>query len=82
MSSLTIKRLFVWGVSMVLGFVVAYLIITVGFDLLPLFTSVQHPSGTTPAYFGTIYFLVTAIPIGLIFVVWLDHFLDTKILPD
>ena len=82
MSSLTIKRLFVWGVSMVLGFVVAYLIITVGFDLLPLFTSAQSASATTPAYFGTIYFLVTAIPIGLIFVVWLDHFMDTKILPD
>jgi len=32
--------------------------------------------------FGILYFLTAAIPIGLIFVVWLDYFLDTRILPD
>ena len=82
MSALALKRLLVWVISMILGFIVAALIISVGFDLLPLFTSVQHPAGINPVEFGNIYFLVTAIPIGLIFVVWLDRFMDTKILPD
>ena len=82
MSALGVKRLLVWVISMVLGFVIAALIISVGFDLLPLFTSVQHPAGITPSEYGNIYFLVTAVPIGLIFVVWLDYLMDTKILPD
>lgn len=82
MSSLTIRRIVVWVVSMVLGFGVGYVIITVGFDLLPLFTSVQSPQGVTLAEYGTLYFLFTAVPIGLVFVIWLDAFMDTRILPD
>ncbi|RMG80080.1 MAG: hypothetical protein D6712_18670 [Chloroflexi bacterium] len=82
MSSLTLRRLFVWVISFVLGFGTAYLIITVGFDLLPLFTSVQKPAGVTIAEYGIIYFLVTAVPLGFVYVTWLDYFMDTKILPD
>ena len=82
MSSLTIRRIIVWVVSMVLGFVVGFVIISVGFDLLPLFTSVQSPQGVTIAEYGTLYFLFTAVPIGLVFVIWLDAFMDTRILPD
>ena len=82
MSSLTIRRLIVWVVSMGLGFLTALLIITVGFDLLPLVSSIQTPQGTSIQHFGIIYFLVTAIPLGLIYVTWLDYFLNTKILPE
>jgi len=82
MSSLTIRRLIVWLVSMVLGLLVGYGIITVGFDLLPLFSSVQTPQGVSIEEYGIIYFLFTAVPIGLVFVIWLDAFMDTRILPD
>lgn len=82
MSGLTLKRLLVIVISQVLGFVVTYLIITVGFDLLPLFTSVESPQGVTIAEYGTQYFLVTMVPIGIVFMIWMDAFLDTKILPE
>jgi hypothetical protein len=32
--------------------------------------------------YGLQYFFWTAFPIGLIFVIWLDYLLDTRILPD
>lgn len=82
MSSLTIRRIIVWVVSMVLGLIVGYGIITVGFDLLPLFSAVQTPQGVSIEEYGIQYFLFTSIPIGLVFVVWLDAFMDTRILPD
>ena len=82
MSSLTVRRTIVWVVSMGLGFVIGYLIITVGFDALPLFTAVQIPQGVSIAEYGIQYFLVTAVPIGLIFVTWLDYFMGTKIFSD
>jgi len=87
MSSLTVKRIIVWVVSTLLGLLSTWLIITVGFALLP---SIHLPPIITPvnseaisiARYGTIYFLTTALPLALLFMVWLDHFLDTKILPD
>lgn len=87
MSSLTVKRLIVWVVSAVLGFLAALLIITAGFAVLPLIsippiiTPVQAQAISIEQY-GTIYFLTTALPLALLFLVWLDYFLDTKILPD
>ena len=87
MSSLTIKRIIVWAVSAVLGILTALLIITVGFAVLPLIsippiiTPVQAEAISIEKY-GIIYFITTAFPLGLIYVVWLDYFLDTKILPD
>lgn len=77
MSSLAIRRLIVWIVSLALGFVVSYLLIVVGFPLLK-----PVAAGITIADYGTIYFLVTMIPIALVFVTWLDKFMGTKILPD
>lgn len=77
MSSMTIRRLIVWSVSMVLGFVVGWLIVTVGYPVIK-----PESAGITVADFGTMYFLVLSVPIGLIFVVWLDAFFGTKILPD
>jgi hypothetical protein len=77
MSSLTVRRLIVWGVSLALGFVVSWLIITIGFPIL-----LPTARGVTIAEYGYMYFLVTWIPLALVFVVWLDAFMDTKILPD
>ncbi|MDE2748597.1 MAG: hypothetical protein OXI34_06515 [Chloroflexota bacterium] len=92
MSSLTIRRIIVWSVSMVLGLVVGYGIITVGFDMLPLlhqipivgwlFGGIKNPQGVSLQEYGTLYYLFTSIPIGLVFVIWLDAFMDTGILPD
>jgi len=77
MSSLLIRRAIVWVISMILGFVAAWLIITAIFPLIK-----PEAAGTTIQKYGIIYFLTTAVPLGLIFVVWLDYFLDTRILPD
>lgn len=82
MSSLAIRRIIVWVVSMVLGLLVGYGIITVGFDMLPLFSAVQTPQGVSIEEYGIQYYLFTSIPIGLVFVIWLDAFMDTRILPD
>lgn len=82
MSSLTIRRIIVWVVSMILGLIVGYGTITIGFDMLPLFSAVQTPQGVSIEEYGMIYFLFTAVPIGLVFVIWLDAFMDTRILPD
>ncbi len=82
MSPLNVKRLVVIVISQVIGFIISYLIISVGFDLLPLISSIQSPQGVTIAEYGTIYFLVTAVPIGIIVMIWLDAVMDTKILPD
>lgn len=82
MSSLTIRRIIVWVVSMALGLLVGYGVITVGFDMLPLFSAVQTPQGVSIEEYGVLYYLFTSIPIGLVFVIWLDAFMDTRILPD
>jgi hypothetical protein len=82
MSALSAKRLVVVIVSQILGFILAYLIITVGFDLLPAISTIQTPQGRSPAVYGTIYFIVTAVPLGIIVMIWMDAFLDTRILPD
>lgn len=78
MSSLTLRRIIVWVVSMGLGFLIAAMFITL---ILPW----MGPHGGDPISiekYGTLYYITTAVPIGLVFVVWLDYFLDTRILPD
>lgn len=82
MSPLNVKRFVVIVISQVLGFLITYLIITVGFDLLPLISSIQSPQGVSIQEYGIIYFLVTAVPIGIIVMIGLDAVMDTKILPD
>ncbi len=77
MSSLTTKRLIVWGVSAVVGFIVTYLLVVVGFPILK-----PESAGMTLEKYGFGYFIVTCVPIILISVTWLDSFLGTKILPD
>ncbi|MBE2269602.1 MAG: hypothetical protein IAE80_15305 [Anaerolinea sp.] len=78
MSSLTVRRLIVWVVSMGLGFLLAALFVTL---VLPW----MGPHGGNPISiqkYGIQYFFWTAFPIGLLILVWLDYFLDTRILPD
>ncbi|MCB9451531.1 MAG: hypothetical protein H6672_08830 [Anaerolineaceae bacterium] len=77
MSPLAVRRLIVWVVSMVLGFVVGWLIVVVGYPVIK-----PESAGITVQDFGTMYFLVLSVPIGLIFVTWLDLFFDTKILSE
>lgn len=77
MSSLTFKRLTVWAISFVVGFVITYLLVTVGFPIVK-----PESAGITLEKFGFGYFIVTYIPIVLISVTWLDAFMSTNILPD
>ncbi|MEL6405572.1 MAG: hypothetical protein AAFR81_14480 [Chloroflexota bacterium] len=82
MSSLTMKRGFVFLVSGGLGFLVGWLLITAGFNALPLISSIETPQAVTIAEYGYQYFFWTAMPIGVVFVIWLDAVMDTGILPD
>lgn len=78
MSSLTIRRLIVWAVSMGLGFLIAAVFVTL---VLPW----MGPHGGQPisiAKYGIQYFFWTGFPIGLLILTWLDYFLNTRILPD
>ncbi len=82
MPSLTLKRIFVVVISQALGLLLGYLLITVGFNMLPFISSIETPQAVTVAQYGIIYFLVTAVPLGIIVMIWLDALLDTRILPD
>jgi len=78
MSSLTVRRLIVWVVSMGLGFLIAALFVTL---VLPW----MGPHGGNPISiqkYGVQYFFWTGLPIGLLILTWLVHFLSTRILPD
>ncbi len=77
MSGKTILRIFVWGISMALGFAAAALIVVVGLPAIK-----PESAGITIADFGTLYYLFIAVPLGLVFLVWLDLLADTGILPD
>jgi len=82
MSAYRLKQLVVWLVAMGLGFITTYLIITVGFDLLPLISSIETPQGVSIETYGYLYFFFTMLPIGLVFVIILDGVTDAGILPD
>lgn len=77
MSGKTILRLFVWLISMALGFAVAALMVVVGLPAIK-----PESAGITIAEFGTLYYLFVAVPLGLVFLVWIDLLADTGILPD
>lgn len=59
----------IWLASTVVGLIVAYAVVFLWLD-------------TSMARFGLKYFLIVAFSVGIICVIWLDYFLDTKILPD
>jgi len=78
MSSLLIRRIIVFVVGLGIGAALAALFVTL---VLPY----MGPNNGVPISiekYGTQYFLWTALPLGLVFVIWLDYFLDTRILPD
>jgi hypothetical protein len=78
MSSLLLKRLAVWIVSLALGF-----ILTAAFIIFVLpWMGPQNGFPISLQDYGTQYFIWTALPVAGIFLVWLDYFLDTRILPD
>jgi len=77
MSPLNVRRLFVWGVSIVLGFVLTYVSVVFLFPIL-----IPQEAGKGLADYGFLYTVLTAIPLSLIFVAWLDYLLDTRIHPD
>jgi hypothetical protein len=82
MSGLALKRTVVIVLSQILGAVLTFLLIGPGFDLLSVVTQIPAIKAVSPATYGTIYFLATSIPIGLIVMIWMDSVLDTRILPD
>lgn len=78
MSSLLVRRIIVFVVGLGIGAVLSALFVTL---ILPW----MGPHGgfaISVEVYGAQYFLWTAFPLGLVFVLWLDHFLDTRILPD
>jgi hypothetical protein len=78
MSSLLIRRIIVFVVGLGIGAALSALFVTL---VLPW----MGPNNGVPISiqkYGYQYFLWTALPLGLIFVIWLDYFLDTRILPD
>lgn len=77
--SLTVRRLVVWGVSLVLGVLISIAILTF---LLPAVSPSPIAEPVSVAKYGIQYFFWTAFPIALVFVTILDAFLDTRIWPD
>jgi hypothetical protein len=67
--SLTVKRAIIWAVSFVTAFVLTFVLVYVVL-------------GTNIEKFSNAYFVLTAVPIGFVFLIWGDLLLGTKILPD
>ncbi len=82
MSGLTLKRLIVVAVSQVLGAILTVLLVGPGFDILGVLLQIPAIRGISTATYGSLYFLATSIPIGLTIMIWMDQFVDTRILPD
>lgn len=76
-SSLTVRRVIVWAVGMGLGFGIMALFVTL---VLP-WMGPQDGNAISIQKFGYQYFFWAGLPLGLMFVVWLDYFLKTEILP-
>lgn len=66
---LNIKRALLVGGSLVVGFVIATAI-------------VYGPMETDIDTYSRLYYILTGLPIGIIFLIWGDALLGTKILPD
>jgi hypothetical protein len=77
MKSLRVRRIIVWAVGMGLGFLITALFVVL---VLP-WMGPQAGNPISIQKYGYQYFFWTALPLGLMFVVWLDYFMKTKILP-
>lgn len=78
MNALAVKRLIVWAVSLGLGFAITAAFVT---TILP-WMGPHNGHAISIQRYGFQYFFWTALPLSLVFVVWLDYFLDARILPD
>ena len=78
MSPLTIRRLIVWTVSMILGALMTFVVLTF---FLPWNNPSPNAEVVSAVKYGTGYFVGTTFAFGMIFVTILDHFMDTKIWP-
>lgn len=79
MSPLLFRRIMVWTLSLAIGFAISWIIITF---VLPSVSPDPTAEAVSLGKYGRIYFLVTWVPIGLIFVTIFDYFIDSKIWPD
>jgi hypothetical protein len=79
MSSLFVRRLFVWAISTVIGFILTVAIITF---FLPAVSPDPNAAAVSIATYGRGYFIVTLVPFVLLFATILDGFMDTRIWPD
>ncbi len=68
-TTLLFKRVLVWGISTVIG-----LVITLGIIFGPMATDIDT--------YSVKYMILTWIPVTMIFVVWGDLLMGTKILND
>ena len=78
MSSLLVRRIIVFVVGFALSGIITAAFVTL---ILPW----MGPNQGTPitiATYGTQYFFWTMFPLAIAFVIWLDYFLDTRILPE
>jgi len=79
MSSLTIRRLVVIGVSTVLGFIISMLVLYI---FLPAVSPNVNEEAVSIMDYGLQYFFWTAFPFAMIFLTILDHFMDSRIWPE
>lgn len=77
MSSLNLRRLVVVGISVVLGFLLTWISVVFVFPIL-----IPQEAGKGLSDYGLFNTILTTIPLTLLFVAWLDYFLDTRIHPD
>ena len=77
MSSLLIRRVIAWGLSLGLGFVTTWATIVIG---LPILLPTEAGKGLDD--YGLLLTVLTIISVSLLFLTWLDYFMDTQILPD
>ena len=78
MSSLLIRRIIVFVVGFALGAIVA----AAGVMLIMPWLGPNEGVAIPISKYGYQYFFWTAFPLGIMFIIWLDYFLDTRILPD
>ena len=67
--NLSVKRALIWGISIVTGFILTWLLVYVVL-------------GTDIEKYSISYFVLTALPLGFILLIWGDLLLGTKILPE
>lgn len=77
MKSRRTRRIIVWLAGMGLGVLITSLIVTL---VLP-WMGPQAGNPISIQKYGYQYFFWTALPLGLMFVTWLDYFMKTEILP-